>query len=206
MTPVELANKLFGRKQILIVEKVYEYIEKFKVVVFVPATHVDKLTFTMASAGAGKIGNYTACSFRINGVGTFKGGIGTNPFAGTKQKFEMVEEVRLEMICNKESLNGTIDTMLANHPYEETAYEIYSVLVRGKEIKSSMIFRFKKDVTLSSILKKLNPKLNPSMKPSVTNVKRKKILITIGRNYKENLEKNCFYIIKEKKYYSISIT
>lgn len=206
MTPVEVANKLFGIKQIRIAEKVYEYVERFKIVVFVPASHVDKLTFSMASAGAGKIGNYTACSFRIKGIGIFKGGAGTNPFAGTKQKFEMVEEIRLEMICDNESLNRTIDSMLANHPYEKAAYEIYPVLVRDKQIKNSSMFRFKKDVTLSSILKKLNPKLSPSMKLSVTNVKRKKILITIGRNYNQRLETNCFHIIKEKKYYSISIT
>ena len=48
-----------------------EYISRKKVVTFVPLKYVDKLTFDMSSAGAGMIGNYTVCSFRMKGIGTF---------------------------------------------------------------------------------------------------------------------------------------
>ena len=104
--------------------------KKYKIVVFVPSAEADRLTFEMAEAGAGKIGDYTMCSFRINGTGTFRGGSSTNPYAGVKEKFEKVEEIRLEMLCDKSNLHNTVDKMLAAHPYEVPAYEIYEVLVK----------------------------------------------------------------------------
>lgn len=109
--------------------------KKYKIVVFVPPADTDRLTFAMAEQGAGKIRDYTVCSFRINGTGTFKGGSSTNPRAGTKEKFEKVEEVRLEMLCDKKNLNNAVKKMLAAHPYEEPAYEIYEVLVKNRKVK-----------------------------------------------------------------------
>jgi hypothetical protein len=106
--------------------------KKYKIVVFVPEQDVDKITFAMANAGAGRIGDYTVCSFRSKGTGTFKGGSSSNPSIGKKRKFEKVKELRLEMLCDKKSLNNALDKMLAIHPYEEPAYEIYEVLVERK--------------------------------------------------------------------------
>src|SRR5437867_13311940 len=103
--------------------------KKYKIVVVVPAADTDRLTFAMAEQGAGMIGDYTLCSFRINGTGTFRGGSTTNPRAGIKEKFEKVEEVRLEMLCDKKNLDNAVDKMLEAHPYEEPAYEIYEVKI-----------------------------------------------------------------------------
>lgn len=96
-----------------------------KLVVFVPASHLDDIREAMANAGAGMIGDYTHCSFNISGTGTFIGGESSSPAIGKKKAFESVEEVRLEMILPGWNLDRVLNAMKAAHPYEEVAYDIY---------------------------------------------------------------------------------
>jgi dinuclear metal center YbgI/SA1388 family protein len=96
-----------------------------KVVTFVPAEYVDKVSQAMAAAGAGTIGEYRECSFRTEGLGTFKGSEASNPSVGRRGKREEVPEVRLEMIVEEPRLSGVLAAMQAVHPYEEVAYDIY---------------------------------------------------------------------------------
>lgn len=98
-----------------------------KVVVFVPIEYVGTVREAMAKAGAGFIGNYSDCSFITKGVGTFKPLEGSNPFIGETGELEQVEECRIETVV-PESISGkVIKSMLDAHPYEEVAYDIYSV-------------------------------------------------------------------------------
>lgn len=132
-----------------------EYISRKKVVTFVPLKYVDKVTFDMASAGAGIIGNYNVCSFRMKGVGTFIPGNGTKPFSGKKGKLAFEEEVRLEMECSPDSLEAVIDALLSSHPYDEPAYEIYDFKKRtGKH--TAWICKLKKKISLEELIYRLN--------------------------------------------------
>lgn len=103
---------------------VYEQQYK-KIVVFVPATHLEKVSQTMFSAGAGIIGDYSSCSYRIEGTGTFKGSKVTNPYLGEAGKLETVKETRLEMLVPANKVQDVLKAMHSNHPYEEVAYDIY---------------------------------------------------------------------------------
>ncbi len=98
---------------------------KKKVVTFVPASHLDRVADAMGKAGAGSIGNYDSCSFRSEGVGTFKGNAESHPSIGRTQQLEHVPEVRLEMIVDQPRLHSVVRNMLRAHPYEEPAYDIY---------------------------------------------------------------------------------
>ena len=55
-----------------------------KLAVFVPPSHLEKVAKAMHDAGGGRFTNYQECSFRSEGVGTFKGMEGAKPFIGTK--------------------------------------------------------------------------------------------------------------------------
>ncbi len=135
-----------------------EYINRKKIVTFVPLGSVDKLTFDMASAGAGTIGNYTVCSFRMKGVGTFMPGKSAKPFAGKKGKISFEEEVRLEMECGINDLEGVIDALIKSHPYEEPAYEIYDFQKRTDK-KTAFLCELKKKVSLEELIYRLNNKV-----------------------------------------------
>lgn len=98
---------------------------QFKIVTFVPNTHIDTILKSLSNAGGGLIGDYSHCSFQIEGSGTFQGSDSTNPFIGQKGKLEKVSEVRLEMIFEKWKLNPILKALSESHPYEEPAYDIY---------------------------------------------------------------------------------
>lgn len=81
----------------------------------------------MSKEGAGKLGEYSKCSFKSKGVGSFLCGEDSSPFIGTKGKYESADEIRIEMICPEEKTNAAVKAMLKVHPYEEPAYDILKI-------------------------------------------------------------------------------
>ncbi len=98
---------------------------QYKLVVFVPQTHLQQVAEALFNSGCGIIGEYSNCSFRTKGEGTFKGSEKSNPSTGQKEKFETVEEYRLEVIVDSWKLNSVIRALRQEHPYEEPAFDIY---------------------------------------------------------------------------------
>ncbi len=101
------------------------YKPRKKVITYVPSSHADRLMEAMAMAGAGRIGNYDSCSFRTDGLGTFRGNENSNPTTGKKGEFQRVEEQRLEMIVDSWNVGDVVEALIREHPYEEPAYEVY---------------------------------------------------------------------------------
>jgi dinuclear metal center YbgI/SA1388 family protein len=98
-----------------------------KLAVFVPKENQAKVREAMSRAGAGQLGNYSDCSFRTPGTGTFKPLVGANPAIGKVGALEEVAEDRLEMLVEKHRLPEVLTAMKAAHPYEVIAYDLYSL-------------------------------------------------------------------------------
>mgnify|MGYP001559990050 FL=1 len=96
-----------------------------KLVVFVPLSHTDIVRQALGEAGAGKIGNYDFCSFSSRGTGRFRGNEKSNPAIGEANKYEVVEEERIEVIVPRQILKKVIEQVKLVHPYEEVAFDIY---------------------------------------------------------------------------------
>jgi dinuclear metal center YbgI/SA1388 family protein len=96
-----------------------------KIVVFVPDKDLGRVSDAMFAAGAGRIGQYRECSFRLAGTGTFFGGDDTNPTVGARGRREEVGEWRLEMVCPKDQLDLVLTAMRQSHSYEEPAFDVY---------------------------------------------------------------------------------
>ena len=96
-----------------------------KVAVFVPDADLGSVSDAMFAAGAGVIGQYEQCSFRLAGTGTFFGTEGANPTVGEKGRREDVAEWRLEVVCPEGNLPGVLAAMRAAHSYEEPAFDVY---------------------------------------------------------------------------------
>lgn len=96
-----------------------------KIVTYVPEGHEEKVWQAMSAAGAGHIGNYSQCGFRVRGTGTFLPGEGTHPFSGRQGNLSSVSEVRLETVAPSSLSAKVIEAMIAAHPYEEAAYDVY---------------------------------------------------------------------------------
>jgi dinuclear metal center YbgI/SA1388 family protein len=110
-----------------------------KLVAYVPHSHLEQVRTAVAEAGAGHLGNYDSCSFSSSGEGTFRGGKNTRPFLGKAGSLEKVKEFRLETVFPSGLEREIVKALMAAHPYEEVAYDIYPLkqspsslgLVRG---------------------------------------------------------------------------
>lgn len=99
-----------------------------KLVFFVPADHAEKVRDAVFEAGAGHIGQYDLCSFNAEGKGTFRASGTADPFVGEKGKLHSGPEIRVETIFRAPDLQRVIAALLGAHPYEEVAYDVYSLL------------------------------------------------------------------------------
>ena len=98
-----------------------------KLVVFVPEENADQMANALTEAGAGVIGDYTHCTFRAPGTGTFFGGETTDPYAGAKGRLERMPELRLETVVPAHAASRAAAAVRAAHPYEEPAFDVYPV-------------------------------------------------------------------------------
>ncbi|MEX1139597.1 MAG: Nif3-like dinuclear metal center hexameric protein [Bacteroidota bacterium] len=131
-----------------------------KIAVFAPGKSIQNVLDAMAKAGAGVIGNYSHCSFQIDGQGTFLGLEKSNPAVGTKGKLESVGEVRLEMILPRANVPVVVAAMKSAHPYEEVAYDVYPVDNESVEFGMGAVGELKTPVALKSFLAHIRKTLN----------------------------------------------
>ena len=82
----------------------------------------------MGEAGAGRMGNYSFCSFSVKGTGRFVPEEGASPFVGSVGKMEVVEEERIETVCDNAVLDRVIRAIREAHPYEEVPLDILPLL------------------------------------------------------------------------------
>ena len=101
----------------------------YKLVTFVPAESVEKVSQAIFTAGAGRIGHYSSCSFRAAGEGTFFGDASTNPAVGQRGKLERAPEIRLETVVPIAAVAAVIAALRAAHPYEEPAFDLNQLAV-----------------------------------------------------------------------------
>ncbi|NLY39804.1 MAG: Nif3-like dinuclear metal center hexameric protein [Firmicutes bacterium] len=130
-----------------------------KLVVFVPRGHEDSVRDALAEAGAGWIGNYSHCTFQAPGTGTFMPREGTNPYIGQQGRLEKVEELRLETILPASRRQAVIKALLAAHPYEEVAYDIYPLAGAGEAVGLGLCGQLEPPLELEAILARCRERL-----------------------------------------------
>lgn len=106
----------------------------FKLVTFVPESHVDSLRDALAAAGAGVIGNYTHCSFHAPGTGSFTPNTLASPYSGIKEMLNHESELRFEMLVDRTVLAPVLQALQKAHPYEEPAYDLIPLANRDHTI------------------------------------------------------------------------
>lgn len=126
-----------------------------KLVVFVPITHAEIVREALGNAGAGYIGNYSHCTFQSAGEGTFKPLEGTNPYIGSTNELEKVEELKIETVVKESDLDHVITAMKNVHPYEEVAYDLYPLELVGDSYGLGRIGSFEEPMSLQSLCDKV---------------------------------------------------
>lgn len=101
---------------------------KVKIVTFTPLENADAVRDALGKAGAGQIGEYSFCSYSVIGKGRFTPSANASPHIGKVGNSEVVEEERIEVVCDRSKAKAVIEAMKSAHPYEEVAFDIYPLL------------------------------------------------------------------------------
>ena len=99
--------------------------DSVKIVTFCPSDDADRVATAMGDAGAGSIGAYDHCSFRIEGEGTFWPSAEATPVVGEGGSFNRVDEIRVEMVAPTGAVDDVVAALVTAHPYEEPPYDVY---------------------------------------------------------------------------------
>lgn len=155
-----LANQL-NLKQMLVLEPEKNNLKKL--VTFCPENYAETLRKALFDAGAGNIGNYDACSFNASGFGTFRAGENTNPFVGQKGELHKEPEVRIETVFEKWNQKKILKALFAFHPYEEVAFDVYSLDNEYNKLGLGVLGQLEKPMSsedfLGFVKKSLNVKI-----------------------------------------------
>lgn len=147
-----------------------------KLVAFCPTEQAQKVREALFNAGAGHIGNYSHCSFNAQGTGTFQGNESTTPYVGNKGEQHFEPEVRIETIYESVNEGRIIKALLASHPYEEVAYDIYALENTFQQNGSGMIGDLSMEMTENEFLEHIKSALNAKgirfTKPTGKKIKR----------------------------------
>ncbi len=99
----------------------------YLLVTYVQEESLETIKEALFTAGAGRIGSYSNCSWEVKGQGQFKPGAGSSPFLGEANKLEKIDEYRLEVVCPDRDVKKIVRTLLKVHPYETPAYHLVEI-------------------------------------------------------------------------------
>lgn len=132
----------------------------YKLAVFVPENAFDMVREALADAGAGRIGDYEACAFAVEGTGFFKPGENTNPHIGEAGgEVESAQERKLEVEVPRWDLPGILTALQEAHPYEEVAYDLYPVHQNNSRAGLGAVGQLDSPEPLSSFLDRVSRQL-----------------------------------------------
>ncbi|NNC49788.1 MAG: Nif3-like dinuclear metal center hexameric protein [Flaviramulus sp.] len=130
-----------------------------KLTTYAPIREAEHLRNALFSAGAGSIGNYSNCSFNVQGIGTFNGNENSNPTKGQKGTLQHEEETKITVTYAKHLESEVINALHKTHSYEEVAYEITTLENKNQNIGMGIIGIFEESMNESDFLTHLKTKM-----------------------------------------------
>jgi len=131
-----------------------------KIVAFVPDADLARVSDALFEAGAGNIGQYSQCSFRLAGTGTFFGSEASNPTLGQKGRREDVAEWRLEAVCPQAAVEKAIAAIRQSHSYEEPAYDVYPLQSPPSPLGEGRVGRLPAPLSLEALARRVKEDLH----------------------------------------------
>lgn len=98
-----------------------------RLITFAPVDKAEVVRKAVFDAGAGHIGKYSECSFNSEGIGTFKAEEGADPYVGEIGKRQNEKETKIEIVYPFYLETQIVKALVDNHPYEEVAYDIFTM-------------------------------------------------------------------------------
>ena len=129
-----------------------------KIATFAPPEAVEQVIDAMAAAGAGTIGEYERCSFRVRGTGTFRPSEHADPYSGEIGQDAAEDEFRVEMEVPRSRAGAVIRALHEAHPYDEAAYDLVP-MIEGGEVGFGRVGRLPEPITLETVAERVRERL-----------------------------------------------
>lgn len=100
----------------------------YKIIYYVPESHLELTKSALFTAGAGRYKNYDQCCWQVLGQGQFCPLENSQPFVGESNQLTQVAEYRVELICEDDKLQQAIAALRTAHPYEEPAIDLVQLV------------------------------------------------------------------------------
>jgi dinuclear metal center YbgI/SA1388 family protein len=168
----DLLAKRLGLVDVTVLRR-QEEAHKYKLVVFVPEADLGRVSDALFASGAGYIGQYSQCSFRVAGTGTFFGSDATNPTVGQKGRREDIAEWRLEVICPEANVDAAVAAMRKAHSYEEAAFDVYPLRPRANSLGEGRLGRLLQSSSLQEFAAFVKSTLHASLVQTVGDSNRR---------------------------------
>ncbi len=126
-----------------------------KLTTYVPTKHADNLREKLFEVGAGNIGNYSHCSFNLEGQGSFEGNEDSNPVIGNRHETHYEKETQINITFDKHLEQKVLHQLFLHHPYEEVAYEVETLDNSNQQLGLGMIGEFDEAKTEDQFFKLL---------------------------------------------------
>ncbi len=130
-----------------------------QLVTFVPVENTQEVLDAIHKAGAGQIGEYSNCSFQVQGTGRFTPSETADPTIGEQCKPEQVQENRIEVVFPAYLKNSVMNALLQAHPYEEVAHFLTLLENQNQEVGIGMIGELNETLTEEAFLEYLKEKM-----------------------------------------------
>lgn len=98
-----------------------------RLITFAPTNKAEAVRNAVFQTGAGHIGQYSECSFNSEGTGTFKAEPGADPYVGEIGERHSEKETKIEIVYPFYLEPQVVKALVENHPYEEVAYDIFTM-------------------------------------------------------------------------------
>ncbi len=131
-----------------------------QLVTYAPVAEAENVRKSLFKAGAGQIGNYDECSFNVIGKGTYRPLPGAQPYLGEIGHRHIETEERISVIFPRHLQSAVINQLLSAHPYEEVAYEIFSLQNHHPDIGMGIIGDLSEPMAEKDYLSYLKQRLN----------------------------------------------
>jgi dinuclear metal center YbgI/SA1388 family protein len=144
---------LIGLKDFKILQPKHKVLRRL--ITFAPTDQAEQVRQAVFNAGAGHIGKYSECSFNSEGTGTFKAEPGADPYVGEIGKRQDEKETKIEIVYPAYMELQVVKALVDNHPYEEVAYDIFTMENVHYGIGSGVIGLLEEPINEHAFLKKL---------------------------------------------------
>ena len=131
-----------------------------KLVTFAPVAETPRILEALYAAGAGEIGPYKNCSFRVEGTGTFEAKPGANPTIGEIGEYHEEAEHRIEVLLPAVCEREVVAALNAAHSYETVAFYLQKLENENQDVGAGAIGTLPEPLPETAFLRFLKDRLN----------------------------------------------